>query len=384
MQRLERMLFPLRRIPNKTLLQLSLGVSTLLAGEGVSRACSGLQCDPVELGPPAAAALPANVPSFYVRPDRIYHADAGTIEPEAGVHLLNGAGQSLPFDLSPDVQTGGFWVKPKSALSPGQYTLGVSSRCDRQPGYPETGSIKNAIWKDIPITVTAPATLPTVAGTLAAKETRLANDYVTGPRCHSTDRPSAIVAFAFEPSAALKPFLPVARLTLKVDGREWATSRVGTTDVPRTIYQSDRSSLEVHTLCRANTGSEFHVRDEGLTAGNHTAELTVTLAGGVQLPPLSVPFSINCSNEGPPQAVDGGGVDGAQGLPQAVDAGGAGVLPGGNDAGGSHMPAVEKASAGCSYAHKKSTSTGSFSYGALFAAAMLLVRRARRSNRSEG
>jgi hypothetical protein len=275
----------------------ALALTLLFSPTGAAHACSQLLCDDVEVGPPAPASLPANVPALYARLNRFYRVDAAYSEdPAAAVRLRDGGGREVPIDLVPAGETGGYWVLPRAKLAPGSYQLGVRSICERTRGHPTTGVLTAPFWKDVDLAIAANSPLPTAAGTLSVKGTRREPRYWSGVEswCQLVPQEVAVVELSFEPSAELVPFQGVARMTLHVDGVLWARSRYGTAEVARTIYEVERSTLEVHAPCEPPSPYANYRPDPGVTEGAHVAELVVELAGGVALPAVPVRFTITC------------------------------------------------------------------------------------------
>lgn len=269
------------------------------AGSGAAWACSGLACEEPELGPPHTADVPINVPAFFVRLERLYQVDAA---PDGGapvIRLVDDMGAAVPIAVEATGDLGSFWVRPSTKLAPGRYKLGVAATCERPRGQPTTGSPTAPRWKETTLVATNEHALPNTAGTLQVVSRALEAQYLNGllSLCEVRPDPAAVVQFTFAPSPQMAPFMPVARATLKVDGKVWAKSRFGTLDVTRTIYEAERSPLQVHMLC--GTTRTYPSPDLGLAPGAHVAQLSLEIAGGPTLQTEQVPFNISCDDVAP-------------------------------------------------------------------------------------
>jgi hypothetical protein len=152
------------------------------------------------------------------------------------------------------------------------------------------------------------------------------------------------VRIVLQPPAELQAYLPLARFTLNIDGRPWATSAYGSDRVAPPGLPGSISVLRPYTFCDPFHGARWDHGPAGaatapsgsIAPGRHRAELSVHIAGApVDPPPLSFDLDTTCGDvpdgRSPPDA--GSGADGAGGggvTPPARSGGGCAVAGGGS------------------------------------------------------
>ncbi len=149
------------------------------------------------------------------------------------------------------------------------------------------------------------APLPQAAGTLSVGEVSAGEEEVT--RDNGSCSNNVEMAFAklgFAPSEELKPFLPLTRFELKVDGKTWATtgpwpapgygvvSPDGTIEDSHGVYYETGDRIDrVFAACEPRSGSTSL---QGTTPGKHRATLVAYLAGGTWFESNTVDFELSC------------------------------------------------------------------------------------------
>jgi hypothetical protein len=331
---------------------LPLGLS-VLAGPLASpaHACQARTgCWVGHVAPGAGATVPGNVPGLLVSHETLIGEPALTLlDPEA--ELLDASGNQVPVARNLGASPGQSVLVPKQPLAPGSYRLRRKVRCDYQA---TAGGIPHApMAEEVTFTTTAATPLPTRAGAITVGGPSRENYDASGydPFC-SWNELAVVVRLALEPSAELAPFLPVARISTKVDGMSWAASEYGGgTRVPRSIYYAPRVPLAFYARCVTGPSGTL---DPGLSEGAHQGELSVHLAGMADpLPPIPFNFTLSCANAASPDAggstdaeVSETGATGDASPPLGNDAGSSAHPDGGSPV--SDGPSPDKSTSGCS------------------------------------
>ena len=261
-----------------------------------AQACSPPQCVPPLVAPAAGKSLPGNLPGFPVIHERGEGVDGSA--PLTVVELIDPAGAVVPTDerMLPD------WVglvAPLAPLIPGTYKLRWRETCSFENAT-QTGVPIPARMAEREVIVTAAQPLPTSIGTLSL-ETRRETYRVNANASCTADVSASVVRLTLQPSAELAPYLPVAKLSVVINGQRWASSLYGAVSViPPSIYFAARTPLEIFAVCSAPSGGQSI--DRGLAEGTHQAELRVEIPGAASAP-APVPFTFQLSCAGP---ADGG------------------------------------------------------------------------------
>jgi MYXO-CTERM domain-containing protein len=265
-----------------SLLALSSALASFTARD--ARACSPPACDPIVVAPAEGASVPANFPGFPVLDEtRRAPPDAGLAETALTLHGPDG--QIIPLERRP-LGAGSALYVPQKTLLPGPHQLAFVSNCNQsvggQPPPPEV--VRN-------VNVVAAAPLPTLAGqvTTSASFVPTYTVAVGNGSCFAA-MPVSLVRVALTPSADLAPYLPLARLTVTVDGFPWATSVFGggTRHAPNPYLMPEHEALEIFATCRDG-------RLSASEEGEHRGELTVELPGAAALPAVPFSFRFDCS-----------------------------------------------------------------------------------------
>ena len=282
-------------------LLLSTAAVLFLRDPSRAQACTQASCEDAVVAPVMDLNVPANLPGFPVSDEvhRYSPTDAGA-PPPLLLELLDSQGNPVPLErsiltaepadsLSPKV--GGALFAPRAPLSPGMHKLRWQSQC---------GSPKS---RERAITVLPASPLPTVAGTVrvAASQRQSYSVTASGSCYRSID--AALVRLELQPSAELAPFLPVARLTVMVDDRLWASSTYGGgLRVQPDAYRNPvQKPLEIFAECGASGGGDR------FSEGIHQGKLHVEIPGAARpLPPIAFSFSFDCSGAAAAGDVDAG------------------------------------------------------------------------------
>ena len=155
------------------------------------------------------------------------------------------------------------------------------------------------------------APLPTDAGVLTANEHAPETIYAgTASGSCTTRFVAATAQLALDPSAALKPYLPLTRIVATVDGKPWAVSEYGDLALQgSTQFVPYRGALQLYARCVRTTGS---VDDDGLTLGLHHVEVRAHVAGATEDPPALV-MDVHFACDNPDGGGNGNGNDGGDG-----------------------------------------------------------------------
>lgn len=255
------------------------GLIVLLALVRAERAeaCSP-GCSVIELRP--LASVPANTPALAFYSGRPY--ENGEL-----ISLEDGSGQRVDAALIDEpTNTGGpsdlVFVVPKTPLQPNQtYRATFDAPC-----------LSRTQRHEQIITTTAPAPLPTEAGSVRAGKSHVDRIEVSAGGPCSQVESMAAVDLLFTPSPALVPFLPIARFTTIIEGQAWpwAVTRFGDT---RAGY---RDPLQILSRCSADANTQ--ASDEGLPVGHYTGKLIVEVAGMEPLPAIPFAIDLECPKSG--------------------------------------------------------------------------------------
>jgi hypothetical protein len=181
----------------------------------------------------------------------------------------------------------GVLLVPTQPLVPGTYLVRYDETCMFYA--PDAAA---AI--QMPITVGAEASLPTLAGSITIAQQEVATIMVGAPISCVADIQAATVRVQLTPSPELAPFLPVTRLHAIVDGADWATSWYGETPQDLPPLHSFRAPLQFFAFCaRPDAATSY---EQGLALGPHHAEIDVHIAGAASdPPPVAVDFTLSCA-----------------------------------------------------------------------------------------
>lgn len=301
--------------PGLVLAALSLA-GFLVVSPRISRACSIAGCGFSYAAPIAGGVLPANAPALVFRPGMISRTDETRV---AKVALLAADGSVIPYQVQPDpAAPDHHLVTPSAALQEGgMYRLANLSSCT-------TGGIESPAWAPFNQTfsVGRAAPLPTSIGTVTVRPSRPMTVEVGHPSLCSAPAPVGAAELELALTTEMESYKAVARWTLKVDGKVEFTSQYGSYEAG----QPDRSALRPYTVCGGDHASPW------LTAGSHTGELSVHVAGATtDPPPLAFSFEVDCPGDGGAGGVPGtdGGAGGSGGGASGAAGGGTGVSNGG-------------------------------------------------------
>ncbi len=274
-------------------------------------ACSPPPCVPGHAAPAEGATVPGNVPAVPVLLSESFSPSPGSRE--APATLLDGQGRPVPTTwVPPGAGSREALLKPDAPLAPGSYRIVRAPVCKLTGAglpAPAGGEVAQSF------TATSPSPLPTTAGAVKVGAAVQKRYNVSASGSCAEEVPAAVVALTLEPSAALVPFLPVARITVNVNGERWAATLPGGAHgpIPRSMYFASRAATELFRVCETKP----NVSDRGIPLERVTGEVVVDLPGQGALPPIPFSATLPC----------GGGVDGG--------AGGAGVDGGTGGGGGS-------------------------------------------------
>jgi hypothetical protein len=241
---------------------------------------------------PAGACLPADCSESPSPIDNTV-LPAGTMAlPGSATGLVDAAGNAVPFTQADDERTY-FFVRLDGPLPEGDYQLRLPDQCDK--------SGKSEVSHPFRVGPAAPA--PSLIGTLRA-ERQETPEYKTNNDCDSSHPQLVSAALAFEPSAELRPYLPLTRLWITVDGALWSSTSFGAEARSlRTVSAACGATPETRAGYSASQASDF------VAPGHHEIQLHAKIAGADQeLPPLTLAVDLTCP---PPAAADAAEVDNA-------------------------------------------------------------------------
>jgi hypothetical protein len=307
------------------LLRISVGLTSVvsvLLGFAVpnraARACTLPSCAQSYAAPAAYKSIPVNAPALVFRPGNSSALDVTGV---SKVAFFDVAGTALALDQKADpAASGHFLLTPKEPLVAGNwYRLVNLSWCSGPATWPAESAFNNAF------SVTPAMPLPTAIGPVSV--TPFVGD-VDLPDSGACTKPGKVGAalFTVNHGPEMSAYLWLARWTLKVDGKVEVVSRYGDYDALSPFPSAARRINFPYLVCDANRGS-------WLSAGKHTAELSVHIAGATQdPPPVTFPFELSCTAsepsdggiDGDPSPADGDGGSG----PSSFHAGPAGSSPG--------------------------------------------------------
>lgn len=277
-----------------------------------TRACSGPTCIAGHVAPAANAEIPAGAPAVSARPAWYGWHPLGA---RSSVDLLDDKGAVLPADVVRDPVDSGFHgllIVPKMPFRAGaKYAIRWETNCDWSP--PDGGTTPRT---ETPFFVAGAAPMPDEAGRLLLVEQKIQAVRVPSSSGSCTQAILAATArFAYEPSAAMRPWLPLVRITTRVDGQVWAASNYGAPDTTAADYfKVYRRPDRFYTRCLGpDAGS---LEDGGLTPGAHRIEVVAHVAGAVaDPPPMIAMVTLSCEGAGGPGVAVSGCSLGAQKQP---------------------------------------------------------------------
>lgn len=239
--------------------------------------------------------IPANAPAIVLAAD-----GAQTVGPDAGFELLDATGSVVPATLEPFESM--MLLRPSVELSTdATYTARFEDTC--QPG--ATGTHESEVK-------TGPRSqLPTEIGTLVVTGSGEATqDYFDS--CGGPSGKYSWTTLDVAPSEQIRPWLPLTRWTLEVNGRVWARTGFGEVGPNgrgtfKTTPAGGRDFAIVHAVC-----SDFVGGDRGELPGLQNARLFATIAGSdASFPPAELQFEVVCEgyypNDGSGPLQGGGG-----------------------------------------------------------------------------
>ena len=233
-------------------------------------------CGPMGTGTPPNAApasgsvVPANIPAIAAVPGTYSTLPCQV----TWFELWDPQGTAVPTTPSPGEP--GVHLLGQALAQGQQHLLRYEQLCSTPQPMPVTFEQS--------FSVGAPAALPTSTGTLTIAEQGDGPFVVSDGSC-SWPGTSAWVRVRITPSCELVPFLPVVSFTAEVDGKPWASSRIGSTD-----SGTGRHVSLVYAACSA------YPADNGTTTGSHVLSIRAHVAGsGVELQPATLPFTLSCS-----------------------------------------------------------------------------------------
>jgi hypothetical protein len=210
------------------------------------------------------------------------------------LELRNAAGELVPTTeaTAPDDDHLRYLV-PMAVLSQGNYVLRYANACDNLVG------TSNPDLSEHPFAVGPPAPVPLQLGTLeaGAVQRKFLSVYSGTAPC-SAERDAVTLTFAFTPADEVLPYLPTSRFSLWVDGDIWDVAKFGSpgTDGGQ-VGERARQVFTVFGVCPSDAGVSG---DDGLSLGEHKAELRAEIAGlpGV-LVTNTVSFELGCTSSPP-------------------------------------------------------------------------------------
>ncbi|HEY0713553.1 MAG TPA: hypothetical protein VGF45_12820, partial [Polyangia bacterium] len=183
-----------------------------------ARACSIPTCGGSAAAPGDRQYVPLGAPAFAYRPGDA--AMQGTSVPD--VRLYTAEGQPVEITLSPDPASERYLlVRPKVALESGHYRLVDFGHClHNSPGpSPAWPAFNHGFW------VTNPSALPTSIGEVkVAASQHMSVEIYDSARCSDVAPDAAVALISIDLTDSARAYLPLARLTLHVDGTLWAAS----------------------------------------------------------------------------------------------------------------------------------------------------------------
>jgi hypothetical protein len=294
------------------------GLLLALLPPSSTRACGSgdvYWCIPSAVAP-SAAIIPQNAPAL------VYFQWLGgrnvAGDPASQVHLFDGDGRALAVEVRDDEALwvgvrGSFrhsLIHPAEALATGRYDIVHRSGCP------------SAMEMRTSFEVGPPAALPDAVGTVRLGTRSKGRIQYPYPDSCSIAGEGESVEIVFEPAPSLRPWLPLTRFTLVVDGKPWSSSAYGSDRAPQPSMPADGvpifrpfSFCPQQPYCCLQPGS--------ILPGQHQAELRAHIAGAASDPP---PITFEISFDPCPRTP---GADGANALPAAAPAsegGGCGVV----------------------------------------------------------
>jgi hypothetical protein len=244
-------------------------------------AIAGAVLGSLVLAPRLADACSAAPPRAWFAP-----ANRATIPNNAPALVWSGrdpAGPALPaFDLAVEAE-GELWLyRPNKPFVPGvAYTVTFA---DGSPNSTFTAGPSSPL----------PATVGTLS-VASVKRQKLVVKTSSGSCTNEID--AAVANVTFEPSAELRPWLPVARVTALVDGVVFVAPAYGTVLTPPpapSTFSETRSLDKIFTSCGATNALD----DRGVAEGHHTLTITAHVAGASTDPkPVSIEFDLSCDGQ---------------------------------------------------------------------------------------
>ncbi len=242
-------------------------------------------CEDATLAPPDHATIPASAPALALDATTFgYPIDALRVE------TVDGQPVAVTVTAQPSGQE--WLITPAQPFAAGDYrAIAPRPSCLGQP--PDGGPATLAH----PFTVGAGAPLPTQMGAASAMWSRLAMVQVSNSNgsCVSTI-PAAVSDVAITFADEMKPWLPLARLTLAVDGMPWAQTAYGDVAADGAMRGHAGETRTITSVFGACLLPPMGV-DGGLVIGPHHADLIVEIAGAQANPqPIGFDFTLSCSN----------------------------------------------------------------------------------------
>jgi hypothetical protein len=252
------------------------GAAVLSGTSSVAHACS-VVCLPGAVGLEVWTNVPANAPGFPFRPTASYGvpvaADAGS---PTAMALLGVNGEEISIRLVPSLN-GNFFVVPDAPLKPGQYSFSFFSDCALRS--------RTAL----PFRAIEPVPFPENAGTLnITYEKRSVSVPTSAGNCYDQHE-AATAKLAVTPSDALKPWLPLSRWIVHVDGERWTENANASTSFPPPAS----GNLVVYAGCTTTDAGGF----VGLRQGKHRVSITAEISNGPSTQPLERDIDLQCDSD---------------------------------------------------------------------------------------
>jgi hypothetical protein len=242
----------------------------LILDVSAAQACGSSGCEIAPV-PADGARIPGNTPALMVT------------SLTTAVSLIDALGNSVPIEVEGPM-LGYRLVRPATPLTAGMFTL-TGQR-------PDCGG-SDAVSR-FEVTPAAPTLRSAGVVVPGEPERRTVTRFDTF-RCIDITLPAMVRKLDIRLTAEVEAFLPVAQLSLFIDGKLWRATMPGGGHHPVS---------EIWTDC----GGTPEATTDGLSPGRHTGELRVLIPGATEQPaPATFEFHLDCAVSGPvvaPQAPD--------------------------------------------------------------------------------
>lgn len=250
-----------------------------------AEACSPVRCEPGAVAPADGTSIPSNAPSLiFVRP--YDNAQGGASD--GGFTLATAAGAEVAFTTT-TIDQRALLVTPSALEADAGYVLSYTETCMNY----DTSAPQQV---DVAFSTTPPSPFPTSAGALhvsVARDPKLFVGTASGSCVSEVD--ASVATLAITPSEALRPFLPITRWGVEVDGVRWSASRWGGLTASGGLQGLEGASIQgansVHGVC----SSQDQYAHQGVSIGAHQVKVIAEIAGVGTLPALEADFTLDCS-----------------------------------------------------------------------------------------